>query len=209
MHFRFDNFCEYFARIYTPVSHVPSKDGRQTRFFRHDSIDERSEIHKRLAAPDKCDTFMSVITSTEGQLIRSDEKAAFPNFYIWRRHVLFWEHQAAATTSIVPNDEEAAAEAKARGVDCATDFIAFLSECQDPRRYPNAKDRIIDGVDLDSVEIVSLPRSFDGWWITVLNFDQLEARNRCVIDERYNQELLSEMFPQMFEHNCRKTNTKR
>ena len=197
MIYRFDLFCEKFAMAYRPIQHQPSKDGRQTRFFRHDTTDQRMEIHKRLAATDRCDIFMSVITATEGQLIRSDEKAFFPNFYVWRRHVLFWVHASAATTSVVPLDEEAAAEAKARGVECATDFIAFMSELQDPRSFPNPKDRLIDGVDLDSIEIVSLPITLDNWWITVLNFDQLEPRNRCVIDERYNADLVAEYFPKL------------
>lgn len=199
--YRFDNFCESFARIYTPISHVPTKDGRQTRFFRHDSIDARSEIHKRLAASDRCSLFMSVITQSEGQLIRSEEKATAPNFYIWRRHVLFWLHQTPATLSQVPSDEEAAADAKARGIDVATDFLAFVAECQDPHLFPRPQDRAIDGVDLDSVEIVSLPQVFDGWWITAVHFDQLEPRNRCILERNYSPSLTTELFPQLSQNN--------
>lgn len=194
MLFRFDNFCENFAMAYLPVSHVPSKDGRQARFFRHNSLDERAEIHKRLAATDKCDLFMSVITAYDGELIRSSENAPDPNFYIWRRHVLFWSHQEAANLSRVPLDEEAAADAKARGVEAATDFLAFCAACQDPRRFPQAADRIIDGIDFDSVEITTLPVTFDGWWITVINFDQEEPRAKCADPEKYDQTLLQQLW---------------
>ena len=194
MLFRFDNFCENWAMAYTPISHVPSKDGRQARFFRHNSLDERAEIHKRLAATDKCDLFMSVITAFDGELIRSSEQAPDPNFYIWRRHVLFWSHQSPANLSRVPADEEAAAEAKARGVEAATDFLAFVATCQDSVRFPRPADRIIDGVDLDSVEISTLPMAFDGWWVTVINFDQMEPRQKCANPEKYDQGILARLW---------------
>lgn len=199
MLFRFDNFCEAFAQVYQPISHVPSKDGRTARFFRHNSLDERSEIHKRLAAFDKCNLFMTVITAFDGELIPGSEKAIDPNFYIWRRHVLFWSHQAPASKSVVPNDEEAAADAKAHGVDAATDFLAFVVDCQNPRKHPKPAERAIDGVDLESVEISTLPMAFDGWWVTVINFDQMEPRHKCVIDEKYSTTKLDEFFP-FFHH---------
>lgn len=196
--FRFDNFCEAWAQCYTKIKHVPSKDGRTSRFFRHNSLDERSEIHKRLAAFDKCDLFMSVITAFEGDVGYMSDRAADPNFYVWRRHVLFWAHQAPADRSVVPNDEEAAADAKARGVETAQDFIAFISMC----RNPNDKEHYIPalrGVDEESYNIATLPMAFDGWWVTVLNFDQMEPRQKCVIDERYDKTSLHEFFP-FFHH---------
>lgn len=199
MLFRFDNFCEAFAQIYTPIGHIPSKDGRTARFFRHNSLDERSEIHKRLAAFDKCNLFMTVITAFDGELIPSSENAPDPNFYIWRRHVLFWSHQAPAKKAVVPNDEEAAADAKAHGVEAATDFIAFIADCQDPRKHLKASTRAIDGVDLESIEIATLPMAFDGWWVTVVNFDQMEPRQKCVIDEKYSATTIDEFF-QFFRH---------
>lgn len=190
MVFRFDNFCERFAQCY--LGHVPSKDGRQARFFRHNSIDEDAEIHKRLAAFDQCDLFMSVITATDGELTRTSENAPSPNFYVWRRHVLFWTHQDAATQSRVPNDEEAAADAKARGVDAATDFIAFMAYLKDPKKGNVTE---LAGVDLDSIEIASLSMHFSGWWVTVINFDQLEPRQKCVLGEHYDRQMLEELFP--------------
>lgn len=65
--FRFDNFCERWASAYKSLSHIPDRESKNKRFFRHDSIDELS-----------------------------------------------------------------AAEAKARGVEMATDFIAFMVHCADP-----------------------------------------------------------------------------
>lgn len=194
--FRFDNFCEAFAQIYRPISHIPSKDGRQTRFFRHNGIDERSEIHKRLSNHDKCDLFMSVITAWEGDLERSSENAPDPNFYGWRRHVLFWAHQAPAELGVVPNDEEAAADAKARAVEACQDFIAFMAKCKD-KNGGNMKD--LQGVDFDSMEISTLPMAFNGFWIAILNFDQMEPRQKCVIDEKYDTTSIEQFFP-FFHH---------
>lgn len=199
MLFRFDNFCEAFAQVYKPIGHIPSKDGRVARFFRHHSLNAHSEIPKRLAAFDKCDLFMTVITAFDGELIASSENAPDPNFYIWRRHVLFWSHQAPANKAVVPNDEEAAADAKAHGVEAATDFIAFVAACQDPRKHPKPDERAIDGVDLDSIEIATLDMLYDGWWVTVVNFDQLEPRQKCVIDEKYSSATIDEFFP-FFRH---------
>lgn len=54
--FRFDNFCEAYAQAQSYLRHIPSKDGRQARFFRHRALDERMEIVKRLAAFDKDDS---------------------------------------------------------------------------------------------------------------------------------------------------------
>lgn len=187
--FRFDDFCEKWATAYTPIAHVAGKSSKQKRFFRHDTIDERLEVAKNLTTVSKCDLFMSVITAFDGELAGLSENAGKPNFYSWRRHVLFWARsEGGTTTKTAPIDEVAAAEAKARGVECATDFIAFITKLGEDRKTVWA------GVDLDSIEIATLPVSFNGWWITVVNFDHLEPRNKCVIDSKYNEEIVRSLF---------------
>ena len=196
--FRFDNYCEAYAQAQPYIGHVPSKDGRQARFFRHQALDERMEIIKRISAFDKCDIFMSVITAFDGELMHSSENAPDPNFYVWRRHVLFWTHQNPGEMSVVPNDEESAADAKARGVEAATDFIAFMAQGADTH---NKKHFIpaLRGVDFDSIEIVTLPMTLDGWWITCLNFDQGEPRQKCFVDAVFDWTKFDEQIP-FFTH---------
>lgn len=190
MIWRFDNFCEQWAQVYTPLRHVPSKDSRNKRFFRHDSLDERLEVVKQLVTANKTDVFMSVITAFDGDLARAAENSPKPNFYVWRRHALFWVKTALAANGS-PLDELSAADAKARGVEMAADFISFLDYCADPRKGNMPELR---GIDFDSLEISTLPVSFNGWWITVVNFDQSEPREKCVADARYDTSALAGMF---------------
>lgn len=191
MIFRFDNFCEAWAAAYRPISHIPSKDGRNARFFRHDTPEQFEEVCKRLVQPDKCDLFMTVVTQYDGELVRESENSSAPNFYSWHRHVLFWSHQAPAARSVVPNDEEAAADAKSLAIQTAEDFIAFLQMCVNPKD----KEHYIDdlrGINFDSIEVLTLPRAFDGWWIAVINFEHDMPRKKCVIDEQYNMDVFNE-----------------
>lgn len=160
------------------------------------------EIIKRLLDV-KTDIFMSVITAYDGNLLRLSDNAPDPNFYIWRRHVLFWTRQHSAAIDVVPNDEEAAADAKARGVEAATDFIAFMRQCANPKdkvHYIEA----LHGVDFDSIEIVTLPMTLDGWWITCLNFDQTEPRPKCFADEQFDWDKFGEssgfLYHDRFHH---------
>lgn len=192
MIFRFDNFCENWATAYAPISHISGKNSKQKRFFRHDTIDERLDVVKNLTSL-KCDLFMSCITAFDGEVTASSENAAKPNFYAWRRHVLFWAKSTDAAgqkagVASTPLDEISAAEAKARGVEAATDFIAFVSELREDRKS------VFAGIDMESIEIATLPVSFNGWWITVINFDHLEPRQKCIVDSKYNTELIATLF---------------
>lgn len=189
MIFRFDNFVEKWCSIYKPIGHVPG-DIKNRKFYRHDGMDERLDIVKNLVTANRGDVFASVITAFDGELARSAENAPKPNFYVWRRHVLFWVKGAIGAKG-APIDEESAAEAKARGVEIATDFIAFLDHCADPRRGNMAELR---GVDFDSVEIATLPVSYNGWWITVINFDHMEPRDKCIKEAKYDTDALAEAF---------------
>lgn len=191
--FRFDNFCEQWASVYKPISHIAVKASKQKRFFRHDTLDERIDVVKNLTGLTKCNLFMSCITAFDGELTPSSENSSNPNFYTWRRHALFWAkgEQASVNKQGVPTaplDELSAAEAKARGVEAATDFIAFMRKQKEDRRGEMA------GVDLESIEIVTLPVSFNGWWITVINFDQQEPRQKCVVESKYDTELIATLF---------------
>lgn len=191
--FRFDNFCERWAMIYKPLSHVISADERGKRFFRHDSQEEMMDIAKALTTVNGHDRIMSVITAFDGDLVRSSDQAARPNFYVWRRHVLFWVRQAQGRNT-GPISENAAAEAKAAAVDMARDFITFLDFASDSRRG-NMKE--LSGIDLDSIEISTLPVHFNGWWIAVLHFDHQEAREKCNSELNYLVELLQTQFPDL------------
>ena len=187
--FRFDDFCERWASAYRPISHVSGKASKQKRFFRHDTLDERMDVAKNITTVSRCDLFMSVITAFDGELASPSEQASRPNFYSWRRHVLFWARGEGGTVGkVAPIDEVSAAEAKARGVEAATDFLAFISKLSEDKRS------IWAGFDPDSVEISTLPVSFNGWWITVINFCQFEPRQKCVIDSRYDANLVAELF---------------
>lgn len=190
MVFRFDNFAEKWAAAYKPLSHEMGKNAKRKTFFRHDSLDEKMDIAKNLVGINKADVFMSVITAFDGELIRASENAPKPNFYSWHRHVLFWVKSSKSSKSAAI-DEISAAEAKARGVELATDFISFLDYCADPRRG-NMKE--IAGIDFDSVEIATLPVEYNGWWITVINFRQDEPREKCIVDEKYDDELVKSVF---------------
>lgn len=194
--FRWDCFCEKFAQIYSPISHVPSKNGKGKRFFRHDTIDERIAFVKGLITLNETDLIMSVITAYDGELARLSETAPQPNFIAWRRHVLFWARQEQGSAVKAPMDsEDAAAEAKTRAVDAAVDFIAFLAKVTDKHLPPQKRIKELDGIQLDELEISTLPVAYNGWWAAVINFDHLEPREKCVIDGRYQEELVKELFP--------------
>ena len=187
--FRFDDFCEQWASAYVPISHIPGRNSKQKRFFRHDSIDERLEVAKNITNVSKCDMFMSVITAFDGELISLSDNASKPNFYSWRRHAMFWARgEGGSVSKTSPIDEVSAAEAKARGVEAATDFIAFISKMAEDKHSPLA------GIEYDSIEIVTLPVSFNGWWITCVNFSQSEPRQKCVIGSKYDPSVVSELF---------------
>lgn len=189
--FRFDNFCERWAMSYKPLSHVISDDERGKRFFRHDSQEEMMDIAKALTNVNGHNRLMSVITAFDGDLARSSDQAARPNFYVWRRHVLFWVRQAQGRNA-GPINEVAAADAKAEAMEMACDFITFLDYMSDSRRG-NVKD--LSGIDLDSIELSTLPVRYNGWWIAVLHFDQQEARELCNIETNYDLSLFASMFP--------------
>lgn len=194
--FRFDDFCEKYAQIRTDLRHNPSKDGTGKRFFRHDTLDERIAFVKSLITFNETDLIMSVITAYDGELTRLSENAPQPNFIAWRRHVLFWARQEQGSATKVPMDsEDAAAEAKTRAVDAAVDFIAFLSKVTDKHLPPQKRIKELEGIQLDELEIATLPVAYNGWWAAVINFDHLEPREKCVIDNRYQLDLVKELFP--------------
>lgn len=193
---RFDHFCEKFAQCYKPISHKPGRDGKGKRFFRHDTLDERIAFVKSLITFNETDLIMSVITAYDGELTRLSENATQPNFIAWRRHVLFWARQEQGSATKVPMDsEDAAAEAKTRAVDAAVDFIAFLSKVTDKHLPPQKRIKELEGIQLDELEIATLPVAYNGWWAAVINFDHLEPREKCVIDNRYQLDLVEELFP--------------
>lgn len=189
--FRWDDFCERFAQAYVPISHEPSRDGRQRRFFRHNALDERMDISKQLTAANRCSLFMSVITAYDGDVSKSSDTATSYNFITWRRHVLFWARSAQASAALSPLDELAAADAKHRAVTAATDFIAFLGVRHEGRPDPLAKAL---GIDLGTVSIATLPVSFNGWWIASVSLDQLEPRPKCLPDGDFDDALLADLF---------------
>ena len=194
--FRWDCFCEKFAQAYSPISHSPNKDGKGKRFFRHDTLDERIAFVKSLITFNETDLIMSVITAYDGELTRLSENAPQPNFIAWRRHVLFWARQEQGSATKIPMDsEDAAAEAKTRAVDAAVDFIAFLSKVTDKHLPPQKRIKELEGIQLDELEIATLPVAYNGWWAAVINFDHLEPREKCVIDNRYQLDLVKELFP--------------
>lgn len=193
---RFDIFCEKWATVYSKISHSPSKDGKGKRFFRHDTLDERIAFVKSLITFNETDLIMSVITAYDGELTRLSENATQPNFIAWRRHVLFWARQEQGNASKAPMDsEDAAADAKSRAVNAAVDFIAFLAKVTDKRLPAQKRITELDGIQLDELEIATLPVAYNGWWAAVINFDHLEPRQKCVIDCRYQQKLVKELFP--------------
>lgn len=196
--FRFDIFCEKWATCYAPINHQPGRDGKGKRFFRHDSLDERVAFVKTLTTFNETDLIMSCITAYDGELARMSEKAEIPNYVAWRRHVLFWCRQAQATTSKAPMDtEEAAANAKSRAVEAALDFVAFITQAKDARLRPEFRIKELEGVDLEEMEIATLPVAFNGWWAAVVNFDHIEPRPLCLVDCKYNADLMHEIFPKL------------
>ena len=195
---RFDNFCEKWAQAYAPISHSPSKDGKGKRFFRHDTLDERIAFVKSLITFNETDLIMSVITAYDGELVLMSENSSQPNFFAWRRHVIFWARQEQGSAIKVPMDsEDAAADAKTRAVEAAVDFIAFLAKAKDPYAKPQNRIKELDGLQLEELQIETLPVAYNGWWAAVINFDHLEPRPKCVIEKRYQADTLSQLFPML------------
>ena len=194
--FRFDNFCERWAASYLNIKHlINSKAGKGKHFFRHDTLDERVAFVQNLKTLNEGDLIMSCITAFDGEITSLRGR---PDAINWRRHVIFWCRQTRATQSVAPMHEEHAADAKARAVDAAVDFIAFLEKVKDPHNRPLQWAKALDGVDFEDMELVTLPVSLNGWWAAVINFDHIEPRNKCVIDSKYDEELLNELFPGLF-----------
>ena len=99
---------------YKPVSHDPTVEGqRGKRFFRHDTVEEMQSLAKQLTQANKTDRFVSVVTQMEGELAYMSENEARPKFFEWRRHVLFWVRATQCSGKQTPQDEIAAADAKA------------------------------------------------------------------------------------------------
>lgn len=193
--FRFDDFCEQWAQCYSPISHKPGKDGRGKRFFRHDTMDERTSLVQSLASISSVNLLMSVITAYQGSLTKLNDKASEANFIAWRRHVIFWARQFQGNKSSVQIDtEDAAADAKSLAVESATDFISFMLNVKDAHNKPFYMPEL-EGLQSDTIEIVTLPKAFNGWWAAAINFDHIEPRPKCIIDAKYDKDIVGYLFP--------------
>lgn len=183
--FRLDNFLEYWATIYKPLSHDPSAKSKHKTFYRIDRLGGDNEFARNFnTAPSPC---MAFPTSIDAEMGKNAKQIVYHHgFY-------FMVKQSSATNGKLNRQSDLdAADCKAELDDLAQDLLAWLyaerKRATDPatlKDYTQEEQIALKGLALEEAKWWSVPELYNGWWVLGIEFDRTESRNLCVNPEDY------------------------
>lgn len=202
--FRLDNLLEQWATIYRPLSHTPGAKSDHRTFFRIGMIDQNSEFIRNFATTPS--PAMAYATHIDAELAAQNPKA------ISYRHVIYFmvKQQAGTLSKTQATDELSATEARFHTDDMVQDLLAYLFALKavvGGKRISDDQQTVLDatgvpldfiygmdqfsrecwrGMKLDEAHWGTLPSMLNGWQLCGLTIEQLQPRELCIVQSRYN-----------------------
>ncbi len=202
--FRLDNLLEQWATIYRPLSHTPGAKSDHRTFFRIGMIDQNSEFIRNFATTPS--PAMAYATHIDAELAQQNPKA------VSYRHVIYFmvKQQAGTLSKTQATDELSATEARFQTDDMVQDLLAYLFALKavvGGKRISDDQQTVLDatgvpldfiygmdqftrecwrGMKLDEAHWGTLPSMLNGWQLCGLTIEQLQPRELCIVQSRYN-----------------------
>lgn len=172
---RIDNLIEQWATNYKPISHDPMRGSKQKRFFRFDSLEKAIDVTSQ---------FNSFKTPASGIVTQFDgmSKGKLMEMEV----VVFVYVKQSVPRSDAQGAERAAVDAKMMGADICNDLWIWLSEKKkEAGNNPKGEYYWMNGLDLDSIAIMSYPVMLNDWWPTTLELKVKVPRQTCSDSSKY------------------------
>ena len=174
---RIDNLIEQWAIIYKPISHDPTRGSRNKRFFRFDNLDKAIDVTSQFTTfkTPVCGIVTQFDGMSRGKLMEMEV-------------VVFVFVKQSVPRSDIQGAELAAVDAKMIGADICNDLWIWLSEQKKKAgNDPKGEYYWLNGLDLDSIAIMSYPVMLNDWWPTTLEMKVKVPRRTCSDSSKYNK----------------------
>ena len=202
--FRLDDILEHWATVYRPLSHTPGAKSDHRTFFRIAMIDQNSEFIRNFATTPS--PAMAYATHIDAELAQQNPKA------VSYRHVIYFmaKQQSGTLSKTQATDELSATEARFQTDDMVQDLLAYLFALKavvGGKRISDDQQTVLDatgvpldfiygmdqftrecwrGMKLDEAHWGTLPSMLNGWQLCGLTIEQLQPRELCIVQSRYN-----------------------
>ena len=182
--FRFDNYCEEWAKKFRPISHDPNIGSKEKRFYRMNYYQELNTLCTNLNMAKS--PAMAVATQIEAETEGKTSK-----FLRHSLKVYFLVRQESSAIAVGAASELNAAAAKAEGYELAEKFLAYISADKngikdDQGNLLSPANPDLHGLVLDRAEIFTAPSIYGNWWVTALIIENITQRQLCVNREEYD-----------------------
>ena len=202
--FRLDDILEHWATVYRPLSHTTGAKSDHRTFFRIAMIDQNSEFIRNFATTPS--PAMAYATHIDAELAAQNPKA------VSYRHVIYFmvKQQAGTLSKTQATDELSATEARFQTDLMVQDLLAYLFALKavvGGKRISDDQQTVLDatgvpldfiygmdqftrecwrGMKLDEAHWGTLPSMLNGWQLCGLTIEQLQPRDLCIVQSRYN-----------------------
>ena len=198
--FRLDDIIERWAELYKPLSHV-EKDKERT-FFRIGQLNAENYFMRNFSSQKS--PCMAYVTHIKSEVSKRNNKVDTMPHLIY---ILVRQENQKGRNNVT--DEDAVTEARYRAADIAADLRAFLrilrsaaagkalsteqKESLSPTLLQLITETVSDpqyvngirGIQLDTIQIQTLPVALNGWHIAAVDFERYEPQRLCLNAEKY------------------------
>ena len=167
--FRFDNYCEEWAKSFKLIKHDPARGSKNKAFYRMDSFSKIIPLCTSLSTGK--DIAMAVVTKLDADAEGHTSK------YLHFTYNAFILVKQKDTT--FPTDQEIyAADAKALGFEIAEKFLAYMEQ-------DKTVNKDLKALNLSHASIFTDDVAYGKWWATEIILENVVQRVLCVKPEDY------------------------
>ena len=198
--FRLDDIIERWAELYRPLSHV-EKDKERT-FFRIGQLNAENYFMRNFSSQKS--PCMAYVTHYKSEVSKRNDKVDTTPHLIY---ILVRQENQKGKNNVT--DERAVTDTRYKAVDIAEDLRAFLRVLRSlasgkalsteqkaslsPAMLQFISETVGDpqningirGIQIDTVQIQTLPVALNGWHIAAVDFERYEPQRLCLNGEKY------------------------